>query len=60
MSVPGPAYDVDAVVLDIEGTTSATGFVVDVLYPYSRARFAEAAHRAGRGARGGTGDRAGT
>ncbi|MCX5371051.1 acireductone synthase [Streptomyces sp. NBC_00015] len=41
MSVPGPAYDVDAVVLDIEGTTSATGFVVDVLYPYSRARFAE-------------------
>ncbi|MGW0581873.1 acireductone synthase [Streptomyces sp. NPDC002920] len=27
--------------LDIEGTTSATGFVVDVLYPYSRARFAE-------------------
>ncbi|MCX4760801.1 acireductone synthase [Streptomyces sp. NBC_01275] len=31
----------DAVVLDIEGTTSATGFVVDVLYPYSRARFAE-------------------
>ncbi|WP_314224163.1 acireductone synthase [Streptomyces zaehneri] len=41
MSLPGPAYDVDAVVLDIEGTTSATGFVVDVLYPYSRARFAE-------------------
>jgi enolase-phosphatase E1 len=35
-----PAFDVDAVVLDIEGTTSATGFVVDVLYPYSRARFA--------------------
>ncbi|MFJ8108715.1 acireductone synthase [Streptomyces sp. NPDC096132] len=35
------AYAVDAVVLDIEGTTSATGFVVDVLYPYSRARFAE-------------------
>ncbi|MFC8365331.1 acireductone synthase [Streptomyces griseorubiginosus] len=34
-------YEVDAVVLDIEGTTSATGFVVDVLYPYSRARFAE-------------------
>lgn len=34
-------YDVDAVVLDIEGTTSATGFVVDVLYPYSRDRFAE-------------------
>ncbi|QEU97771.1 acireductone synthase [Streptomyces kanamyceticus] len=31
--------DVDAVVLDIEGTTSATGFVVDVLYPYARARF---------------------
>ncbi|WP_424217112.1 acireductone synthase (plasmid) [Streptomyces sp. BI20] len=31
--------EVDAVVLDIEGTTSATGFVVDVLYPYSRARF---------------------
>ncbi|AZP16601.1 acireductone synthase [Streptomyces aquilus] len=33
------SYDVDAVVLDIEGTTSATGFVVDVLYPYSRSRF---------------------
>ncbi|MFG3012721.1 acireductone synthase [Streptomyces cinerochromogenes] len=32
--------EADAVVLDIEGTTSATGFVVDVLYPYSRARFA--------------------
>lgn len=32
-------YDVAAVVLDIEGTTSATGFVVDVLYPYSRSRF---------------------
>lgn len=33
------SFSVDAVVLDIEGTTSATGFVVDVLYPYSRARF---------------------
>ncbi|WP_030778782.1 acireductone synthase [Streptomyces sp. NRRL S-920] len=32
-------FDVDAVVLDIEGTTSATGFVVDVLYPYARDRF---------------------
>ncbi|PSM38672.1 acireductone synthase [Streptomyces dioscori] len=32
-------FDVDGVVLDIEGTTSATGFVVDVLYPYSRSRF---------------------
>ncbi|MFH8612283.1 acireductone synthase [Streptomyces sp. NPDC018029] len=32
---------VDAVVLDIEGTTSATGFVVDVLYPYARERFGE-------------------
>jgi enolase-phosphatase E1 len=32
-------FSVDAVVLDIEGTTSATGFVVDVLYPYSRKRF---------------------
>lgn len=41
MSVHDLRYDVDAVVLDIEGTTSATGFVVDVLYPYSRARFAE-------------------
>ncbi|MGW1620725.1 acireductone synthase [Streptomyces sp. NPDC002172] len=42
MSLPDPAlrFDVDAVVLDIEGTTSATGFVVDVLYPYSRSRFA--------------------
>ncbi|MEV7193074.1 acireductone synthase [Streptomyces sp. NPDC093510] len=34
-------YGVDAVVLDIEGTTSATGFVVDVLYPYARERFGE-------------------
>ncbi|MEU7577564.1 acireductone synthase [Streptomyces sp. NPDC041068] len=34
-------YAVDAVVLDIEGTTSATGFVVDVLYPYARERFGE-------------------
>lgn len=33
-------FDAEAVVLDIEGTTSATGFVVDVLYPYSRKRFA--------------------
>ncbi|MEW1718217.1 acireductone synthase [Streptomyces sp. NPDC093109] len=33
-------FEADAVVLDIEGTTSATGFVVDVLYPYSRSRFA--------------------
>ncbi|MFG2468083.1 acireductone synthase [Streptomyces canus] len=33
-------HTVDAVVLDIEGTTSATGFVVDVLYPYARSRFA--------------------
>ncbi|MFF3939484.1 acireductone synthase [Streptomyces phaeofaciens] len=41
MSLRTPAFAVDAVVLDIEGTTSATGFVVDVLYPYSRARFAE-------------------
>ncbi|MCX5008762.1 acireductone synthase [Streptomyces sp. NBC_00638] len=42
MTQPAPAlrFDVDAVVLDIEGTTSATGFVVDVLYPYSRSRFA--------------------
>lgn len=31
---------VRAVVLDIEGTTSSTGFVHDVLYPYSRERFA--------------------
>jgi enolase-phosphatase E1 len=29
----------DAVVLDIEGTTSSTGFVHRTLYPYSRARF---------------------
>lgn len=28
-----------AIVLDIEGTTSSTGFVHDTLYPYSRARF---------------------
>jgi enolase-phosphatase E1 len=29
------------IVVDIEGTTGATGFVVDQLYPYSRERFAE-------------------
>jgi enolase-phosphatase E1 len=29
-----------AIVLDIEGTTSSTGFVHDTLYPYSRQRFA--------------------
>jgi enolase-phosphatase E1 len=28
-----------AIVLDIEGTTSSTGFVHDTLYPYSRERF---------------------
>ncbi|MGW5213785.1 acireductone synthase [Streptomyces sp. NPDC004051] len=32
-------FEADCVVLDIEGTTSATGYVVDVLYPYARARF---------------------
>ncbi|MFD7667896.1 acireductone synthase [Streptomyces sp. NPDC059788] len=32
-------FDVDHVVLDIEGTTSATAFVVDELYPYARERF---------------------
>ncbi|KOV91172.1 acireductone synthase [Streptomyces sp. NRRL B-3648] len=32
--------EADAVVLDIEGTTSATAFVVDVLYPYARSRLA--------------------
>ena len=29
----------DAVVLDIEGTTSSTWFVHQTLYPYSRERF---------------------
>ncbi|MFE2155359.1 acireductone synthase [Streptomyces lavendulae] len=32
------SHVVEAVVLDIEGTTSATGFVVDVLRPYARER----------------------
>lgn len=32
---------VEAVVLDIEGTTGATGFVVDVMYPYARERFGD-------------------
>ena len=31
-------FEADAVVLDIEGTTSSTGFVTQVLYPYSRER----------------------
>ncbi|MEV2254581.1 acireductone synthase [Streptomyces sp. NPDC050147] len=39
MTVRFDEGSVDAVVLDIEGTTSATGFVVDVLYPYARERF---------------------
>jgi len=30
----------DAVVVDIEGTTSPTAYVYDVLYPYARSRFA--------------------
>lgn len=29
----------DAVVVDVEGTTSTAGYVVDTLYPYSRKRF---------------------
>ncbi|WP_371530145.1 acireductone synthase [Streptomyces sp. NBC_01283] len=39
MTVRFDEGSLDAVVLDIEGTTSATGFVVDVLYPYARERF---------------------
>jgi enolase-phosphatase E1 len=39
-SGPRLTLDVDAVVVDIEGTTSSTGFVTSTLYPYSRARFA--------------------
>jgi len=31
---------VDAVVVDIEGTTSSTAYVTEVLYPYARERFA--------------------
>ncbi|MBH5334071.1 acireductone synthase [Streptomyces pactum] len=34
-----PAFTAGSVVLDIEGTTGATGFVVAELYPYSRERF---------------------
>lgn len=33
------SFTTGSVVLDIEGTTSATGFVVAELYPYSRDRF---------------------
>ncbi|MFH8368215.1 acireductone synthase [Streptomyces sp. NPDC018031] len=33
------SFTARSVVLDIEGTISATGFVVSELYPYSRARF---------------------
>jgi enolase-phosphatase E1 len=38
---------IEAVVLDIEGTTSSTEFVTSTLFPYSRAHFAEylATHR---------------
>ncbi|GAA3145321.1 acireductone synthase [Streptomyces rameus] len=36
-----PRFRAAAVVLDIEGTTSATRHVTDVMYPYSRRRFAE-------------------
>lgn len=35
------ALAVDAVVLDIEGTTSSSGFVLRTLYPYSRERLRE-------------------
>ena len=35
------ASGVTAVVVDIEGTTSATSFVYDRLFPYSRSRFAD-------------------
>jgi enolase-phosphatase E1 len=37
VKLPKPA----AVVVDIEGTTSAAGFIFDVLFPYSRERIAE-------------------
>lgn len=37
VTVPRP----DAIVLDIEGTTSSTWFVHDTLYPYSRERFGQ-------------------
>src|SRR5919202_1726248 len=36
-----PAVPLRTVVVDIEGTTSATAFVVDRLYPYSAERFAD-------------------
>jgi enolase-phosphatase E1 len=45
-AIPGPLPDPGAhmplttVILDIEGTTSATAFVVERLYPYSAERFA--------------------
>ena len=38
MSAGRCAVEADHVVLDVEGTTSATSHVVDVLYPYSRER----------------------
>lgn len=31
----------EAIILDIEGTTSSTGYVHETLYPYSRERFAD-------------------
>ena len=31
-------HNVDAIVIDIEGTTSKAGFIFDVLFPYSRQR----------------------
>ena len=34
-------FDVDAVVLDVEGTTTPIAFVHDVLFPYARAQLAE-------------------
>ena len=35
------SMNLEAVILDIEGTTSSTGYVHETLYPYSRERFAE-------------------
>ena len=44
MAVPAEAIRVRAVVLDVEGTTTPIDFVVEVLFPYARARVANFLH----------------
>ncbi|WP_307866426.1 acireductone synthase [Leucobacter chromiisoli] len=46
-STPPPPARADAVVIDLEGTTSAAGFILGDLYDYARPRLEEALGRGG-------------